>query len=76
MEDPHEREPDELGEDQPSEAGDKPDEPLSPASQIGRSAQTGGTPETGREPGEEAREGWPMPDQTDTPPEWPEPTTD
>ena len=25
---------------------------------------------------EESQEGWPMPDQSDTPPEWPDPTVD
>jgi hypothetical protein len=55
---------------------DVPSELLSPASQIGRAAQSGGTRESGPEPGDEARHGWPMPDQGDTPPEWPEPTAD
>lgn len=55
---------------------DAPDELLSPSSQIGRAAQTGGTPESGRQPDDSVREGWPMPDQTDTPEQWPEPTTD
>jgi len=55
---------------------DKPDELLSPSSQIGRSAQSGGTPESGRHPDETAREGWKMPDQSDTPEDWPVPTTD
>ena len=36
--------------------------PISPATQIGRSKQTGDTPESGVEPGEEAAEGWPAPD--------------
>lgn len=49
---------------------------LSPSSQIGRAAQTGGTPESGRPPDESSREGWSMPDQSDTPDQWPEPTTD
>jgi hypothetical protein len=79
MKDHDEREPnrDELGSERlPTEVRDEPDELLSPASQIGRATQTGGTPESGREPDEDAREGWPMPDQTDIPSEWPEPTTD
>ena len=50
----------------------EPPELLSPSSQIGRAAQSGGTPESG----DEARQGWHIPDQSDTPPEWPEPTTD
>ena len=49
---------------------------LSPASQIGRAAQTGGTPESRLDPNEKPREGWDIPDQTDTPEEWPEPTQD
>lgn len=48
----------------------------SPATQIGRAEQTGGTPASGLEAGIESREGWPMPDQSDTPEEWPEPTID
>jgi hypothetical protein len=51
------------------------DEVLSPSSQIGRE-QAGGSHVSGQEPGAETREGWPMPDQSDTPPEWPEPTID
>jgi hypothetical protein len=48
----------------------------SPATQIGRAEQTGGTSASGLEAGVESREGWPMPDQSDTPVEWPEPTID
>ena len=71
MEDPHEKEPDiEVDERKHS------DKPLSRSSQIGRAEQSGGTPESGREPGEEAREGWAKKDESDTPSEWPEPTTD
>lgn len=55
---------------------DEDDRLLSPSSQIGRAAQTGGTPEAGRQPDESSREGWSMPDQSDTPEEWPDPTTD
>ena len=51
------------------------DEELSPSSQIGRE-RVGGSDGSGQEPGEETREGWPMPNQSDTPPEWPEPTID
>jgi hypothetical protein len=54
----------------------EPAELLSPSSQIGRSSQTGGTPESGRHPDETSREGWTMPDQSDTPEEWPAPTPD
>lgn len=50
------------------------DPTLSPSSQIGRE-ETGGSG-MGTEPGTDAREGWPMPDQTDTPSDWPEPTID
>lgn len=50
--------------------------PPSPATQIGRAKQTGGTPDSGLEAGAESREGWPMPDQSDTPEEWPQPTID
>jgi len=60
----------ERGEGQPD--GSTP----SPATQIGRAKQTGGTPASGLEAGIESREGWPMPDQSDTPEEWPEPTID
>jgi hypothetical protein len=59
-----------------SRRDDEPDELLSPSSQIGRAAQSGGTPESGRQPDEDSREGWPMPDQGDTPKKWPDPTTD
>ena len=48
---------------------------FSQASQVGR-AQSGGSPESSIEPDETVREGWVAPDQTDTPPEWPEPTID
>ena len=51
------------------------DTKLSPSSQIGRE-ETGGSDGSGREPGNDAREGWPMPDQSDTPSQWPEPTID
>jgi hypothetical protein len=51
------------------------EELLSPASQIGRE-QMGGSPGSGQEPGTNTKEGWPMPDQTDTPSKWPEPTID
>jgi hypothetical protein len=53
-----------------------PDDPPSPASQIGRAKQSGGTPASGLEAGVESREGWPMPDHTGTPKEWPQPTID
>jgi hypothetical protein len=49
---------------------------LSRSSQIGRAQQSGGTPESGRPPGEDSREGWSMPDQEDTPQEWTDPTLD
>jgi len=55
---------------------DDSDGPLSPSSQIGRARQTGGTPESRRAPGVEAREGWPMPEQDDTPDTWPDPSND
>ena len=71
MEDPHENEP-YIEVDEPEHS----DKPLSRSSQIGRAEQSGGTPESGREPGEEAREGWAKKDESDTPSEWPEPTTD
>ena len=48
---------------------------FSQASQVGR-ARTGGSPDSALEPGESTREGWDVPDQSDTPPEWPEPTID
>lgn len=72
--------PDDKGQEEIENYGsrreDEPDELLSPSSQIGRAAQSGGTPESGRQPDEGSREGWPMPDQGDTPEKWPDPTTD
>jgi hypothetical protein len=74
-------EPQETGSDDPTDGEgheleqDEPSPTASPATQIGRAEQTGGTP-AGREAGVESREGWPMPDQSDTPKEWPEPTID
>ena len=52
-----------------------PDSRPSPASQIGRE-QIAGSDGSGLEPGTETREGWPMPDQTDAPRHWPDPTID
>jgi hypothetical protein len=46
----------------------------SAASQVGR-AETGGA-ESVLDPDEPVREGWPMPDQSDAPSDWPEPTID
>jgi hypothetical protein len=57
------------------DGGADEDSKLSPSSQIGRE-ETGGSDGSGEEPGTDAREGWPMPDQSDTPSEWPEPTID
>jgi hypothetical protein len=51
------------------------EEELSPSSQIGRE-QVGGSHVSVQEPSAQAREGWPMPDQSYTPPEWPEATID
>lgn len=48
---------------------------FSQASQVGR-ARTGGSPDSALRPGESTREGWDVPDQSDTPLEWPEPTID
>ena len=48
---------------------------FSQASQVGR-ARTGGSPNPTLEPGERTQEGWKVPDQSDTPAEWPEPTID
>ena len=59
-----------------AQPNEKPSKLLSPASQIGRAQQSGGSPRSGPEPGDEARQVWPVPDQADTPAEWPEPTTD
>ena len=59
-----------------SRSEDERDELLSPSSQLGRAAQSGGTPESGRQRDEDSREGWPMPDQDETPNEWPKPTED
>jgi len=50
-------------------------ERFSQASQVGR-ARNSGPPDAAPKAGETAREGWAAPDQTDTPPEWPEPTID
>ena len=55
---------------------DDSDAPLSRSSQIGRAQQTGGTPESRRDPALSAREGWPKPEQEDTPEQWPDPTID
>ena len=55
---------------------DEPDDLLSPSSQIGRAAQTGGTPESRRDPDVDTREGWPAPRQDDTPESWPDPNID
>ena len=49
---------------------------LSRSSQIGRAQQSGGTPESGRPPDEDSREGWSMPVQEDTPQEWTDPRLD
>jgi hypothetical protein len=73
MEDPTKREPDDDSLDEHEDA--EQDQPLSPSSQIGRE-RVGGSRASGQEPGTETKEGWPMPDQSDTPPEWPEPTID
>jgi hypothetical protein len=60
----------------PSRQTDKPDAAsFSPASQVGR-ADTGGRAESTLDPKEDGREGWVAPDQSDTPPQWPEPTID
>lgn len=59
----------------PDDDGETHEDTVSPSSQIGRE-ETGGSDGSGREPGTDAREGWPMPDQSDTPSEWPEPTID
>ena len=60
----------------PAERPDKTDAAaFSPASQVGRST-TGGGAESTLDPDEDVREGWVAPDQTDTPPQWPEPTLD
>ena len=61
--------------DSPGDDDSGSDELLSPSSQIGRE-RLGGSHVSGQEPGVETIEGWPMPDQSDTPPEWPEPTID
>lgn len=66
----------ELEENPEESKSEEAKESLSQASQIGRAAQTGGTPESGRQAGVDSREGWPMPDQSGTPKEWSEPTTD
>ena len=50
-------------------------EDFSPASQVGRSKTAGGS-ESVLDPEEDVHEGWPAPDQSDVPPEWPEPTVD
>jgi hypothetical protein len=55
---------------------EEPDDLLSPSSQIGRAAQTGGTPESRRDPDVDTREGWPAPRQDDTPESWPDPNID
>lgn len=55
---------------------DEPDDLLSPSSQIGRAAQTGGTPESRRDPDVDTREGWPAPPQDGTPESWPDPNID
>jgi len=47
----------------------------SPASQVGRD-ETGGGAGSVLDPEENVREGWPIPDQSDVPSEWPEPTVD
>ena len=62
--------------DAPSETEPaQPTTSFSQASQVGR-VQTGGPPDSALEPRESTREGWDIPDQRDTPPEWPEPTID
>ena len=48
---------------------------FSPASQVGRS-KTGGGSESVLDPEEDVREGWPVPDQSDAPSQWPKPTID
>jgi hypothetical protein len=77
-----ELEDDPLDNNRPGEqkiSGKRDDEPeaasFSPASQVGRS-KTGGGPESVLDPDENVREGWPAPDQSDTPTDWPEPTVD
>jgi hypothetical protein len=55
---------------------DDSDALLSPSSQIGRAQQTGGTPESRRDPDVRTREGWPAPEQDDTPENWPDPKSD
>jgi len=87
MREPAEREPgdDNLDAEDSSEQEARPDmaddaeaeedELPSPSSQIGRE-QMGGSSASGQEPGTDTQEGWPMPDQSDTPSEWPEPTID
>lgn len=85
MEDPKEFEPgdDTMDDEDSLDEDDSPDDEedsdeddlLSPSSQIGRE-RVGGSHVSAQEPGTETREGWPMPDQSDTPPEWPEPTID
>ena len=54
---------------------DDSEESLSDSSQVGRD-QLGGSHVSGHEPGTKTKEGWPMPDQSDIPPEWPEATVD
>ena len=65
--------PDEARQEQ-GEDGSEATE-FSPASQVGR-ARAGGGSESALDPDEEVREGWPIPEQDDVPPEWPEPTVD
>jgi hypothetical protein len=65
-----------TGQEEMKNDGDQPDALLSRSSQIGRAQQSGGTPESGRPPDEDSREGWWMPDQEDTPQEWTDPTLD
>jgi hypothetical protein len=60
---------------EPETEAAQPEPSFSQASQVGR-AQSGGSSGSAGKPGETTREGWPAPDQADTPTEWPEPTID
>ena len=64
------KEDDDAERDDDAEQNADGDEEPSPSPQIGRE-RVGGTHISGHEPGTEPLEGWPMPDQRDTPPEWP-----
>ena len=73
---PSQRDRHEGEEEDQAATGAQDPESFSQASQVGRARQVGGTPAAGLEPGTEPREGWPIPDQSDTPPEWPLPSSD